>query len=472
MEEYKMTIGIECHVQLNTKTKLFSGVDNDATDKEPNSCVSPIDYALPGMLPVLNKAAVKKAVRAGLAMNCKINLTSRFDRKHYYYPDLPKGYQITQMYQPIIGAGAVHLPDGSTVKIEHAHLEEDAGKLTHFGSYSLVDLNRAGTPLIEIVSMPDIHSAAQARMYCEELHHLMIYAGVSNGDLYQGNMRFDVNISVSKTDELGTRAEIKNLNSFRSVEKAVEYEFARQTALLEKGEKVKQETRGWNDASGKTTPQRSKEEAQDYRYMPEPDVPPVVLTQEFVDKIEHEMPMMPDEYRTRFDSLNLDASEREAILNYPILAKRLTEVCEKNVALAPRVAHWFSGILMAEENVDKDYSLATAAELLELSEMVEKKELSSTAGKEIFLEMYDRKNTSKTPHQLAKEMNLLQENDEEALEKIINEVLAAPECAKAAEDVRNGEMKAIGFLVGQVMKKSKGKANPATVNELIKAKLS
>ena len=472
MEEYKMTIGIECHVQLNTKTKLFSGVDNDATDKEPNSCVSPIDYALPGMLPVLNKAAVEKAVRAGLAMNCKINLISRFDRKHYYYPDLPKGYQITQMYQPIIGAGAVHLPDGSTVKIEHAHLEEDAGKLTHFGSYSLVDLNRAGTPLIEIVSMPDIHSAAQARMYCEELHHLMIYAGVSNGDLYQGNMRFDVNISVSKTDELGTRAEIKNLNSFRSVEKAVEYEFARQTALLEKGEKVKQETRGWNDASGKTTPQRSKEEAQDYRYMPEPDVPPVALTQEFVDKIEHEMPMMPDEYRTRFDSLNLDASEREAILNYPILAKRLTEVCEKNVALAPRVAHWFSRILMAEENVDKDYSLATAAELLELSEMVEKKELSSTAGKEIFLEMYDRKNTSKTPHQLAKEMNLLQENDEEALGKIIDEVLAAPECAKAAEDVRNGEMKAIGFLVGQVMKKSKGKANPATVNELIKAKLS
>ena len=472
MEEYKMTIGIECHVQLNTKTKLFSGVDNDATDKEPNSCVSPIDYALPGMLPVLNKAAVEKAVRAGLAMNCKINLTSRFDRKHYYYPDLPKGYQITQMYQPIIGAGAVHLPDGSTVKIEHAHLEEDAGKLTHFGSYSLVDLNRAGTPLIEIVSMPDIHSAAQAHMYCEELHHLMIYAGVSNGDLYQGNMRFDVNISVSKTDELGTRAEIKNLNSFRSVEKAVEYEFARQTALLEKGEKVKQETRGWNDASGKTTPQRSKEEAQDYRYMPEPDVPPVVLTQEFVDKIEHEMPMMPDEYRTRFDSLNLDVSEREAILNYPILAKCLTEVCEKNVALAPRVAHWFSGILMAEENVDKDYGLATAAELLELSEMVEKKELSSTAGKEIFLEMYDRKNTSKTPHQLAKEMNLLQENDEEALGKIIDEVLAAPECAKAAEDVRNGEMKAIGFLVGQVMKKSKGKANPATVNELIKAKLS
>ena len=471
-EEYKITIGIECHVQLNTKTKLFSAVDNDAVDKEPNACVSPIDYALPGMLPVLNKVAVDKAIQAGLAMNCKINLTSRFDRKHYYYPDLPKGYQITQMYQPIIGAGVIHLPDGSDVHIEHAHLEEDAGKLTHFGSYSLVDLNRAGTPLIEIVSMPDIHSAAQARCYCEELHRLMVYAGVTNGDLYQGNMRFDVNISISKTDKLGTRAEIKNLNSFRSVERAVEYEFKRQKALLEKGERVVQETRGWNDTTGKTTSQRSKEEAQDYRYMPEPDVPPIVLKQSYVDKIEASMPMMPNDYRSIFGVLDLDTSEREAILNYPILAQRLAESCKKNVTLAPRIAHWFSGILLAEENADKNFALATADELTELSEMVEKKELSSTAGKEVFLEMYDKKNTSKTPHTLAKEMNLLQENDTDALSAIIDEVLAAPECAKAADDVRNGEMKAIGFLVGQVMKKSKGKANPAAVNELIKQKLS
>ncbi len=472
MSEYKITIGIECHVQLNTKTKLFSAVDNDAVDKEPNSCVSPIDYALPGMLPVLNKAAVEKAVKAGLAMNCKINLVSRFDRKHYYYPDLPKGYQISQMYQPIIGAGEIHLPDGSTVKIEHAHMEEDAGKLTHYGTYSLVDLNRAGTPLIEIVSMPDIHSAAQARLYCEELHRLMLYADVTNGDLYQGNMRFDVNISISDTDKLGTRAEIKNLNSFRSVERAVEYEYNRQKALLEKGEKVKQETRGWSDATGKTTSQRSKEEAQDYRYMPEPDVPPIVLEQSYVDKIAANMPMMPDEFRSKFGVLNLDASEQEAILNYPVLAQRLSEVCDKDIKLAPRVAHWFSSILLAEENLDKNFALATAAELVELSEMVEKKELSSTAGKEVFLELYDKKNTSKTPHTLAKEMNLLQENDEGALEAIIDEVLTAPECAKAAEDVRNGEIKAIGFLVGQVMKKSKGKANPATVNELIKKKLS
>ena len=472
MSEYKITIGIECHVQLNTKTKLFSGVDNDAVDKEPNSCVSPIDYALPGMLPVLNKAAVEKAVRAGLAMNCKINLLSRFDRKHYYYPDLPKGYQISQMYQPIIGAGVIHLPDGSDVHIEHAHLEEDAGKLSHFGSYSLVDLNRAGTPLIEIVSMPDIHSAAQARAYCEELHRLMMYADVTNGDLYQGNMRFDVNISISNTDKLGTRAEIKNLNSFRSVERAVEYEYKRQKALLEKGEKVVQETRGWNDATGKTTSQRSKEEAQDYRYMPEPDVPPIVLEQSYVDKVAAEMPLMPADYRGKFSVLNLDDSAVEAIINYTVLAKRLAEVCEKDVKLAPRVANWFASVLLAEENLDKDFSLATGAELAELSEMVEKKELSSTAAKEVLLEMYDHKNTSKTPHQLAKEMNLLQENDTDALSAIIDEVLAMPECAKAAEDVKNGEMKAIGFLVGQVMKKSQGKANPASVNELIRSKLS
>ncbi len=472
MEEYKTTIGIECHVQLNTKTKLFSAVDNDAVDKEPNACVSPIDYALPGMLPVLNKAAIEKCVRAGLAMNCKINLVSRFDRKHYYYPDLPKGYQITQMYQPIIGAGVIHLPDGSDVHIEHAHLEEDAGKLTHFSTYSLVDLNRAGTPLIEIVSMPDIHSAAQARAYCEELHRLMMYAGVTNGDLYQGNMRFDINVSVSKTDKLGTRTETKNLNSFRSIERAVEYEVKRQIDVLEKGGKVKQETRGWNDTTGKTTSQRSKEEAQDYRYMPEPDVPPVVLEQSYVDKVEASMPMMPNEYRSKFGLLNLDKSESEAILNYPVLAERLNEVCDKNISLAPRVAHWFSGVLLSEENQDKNFALATADELAELSEMVEKKELSSTGAKAVLMEMYDRKNTAKTPHTLAKEMNLLQENDEGALEAIIDEVLQAPECAKAADDVRNGEMKAIGFLVGQVMKKSKGKANPATVNELIKKKLS
>ena len=469
-----MTIGIECHVQLNTKTKLFSAVDNDAVDKEPNSCVSPIDYALPGMLPVLNKAAVEKAVRAGLAMNCQINLVSRFDRKHYCYPDLPKGYQISQMYQPIIGGGEITLADGSTVKIEHAHLEEDAAKLTHADSYSLVDLNRAGTPLIEIVSMPDIHSPSQARIYCEELHRLMLYADVTNGDLYQGNMRFDVNISVAEkgAKELGTRTEIKNLNSFKSVERVAEYEFERQTKLLENGEKVKQETRGWDDNNGKTMAQRNKEVAADYRYMPDPDIPPIVLDQSYIEAIKEEMQALPNDYRKKFAVLGLTDAEREAILNYPILARRLEGVTEKDAVLATRVAHWFSGILLAEDNLDKDFGLATVAELSELSSMVENKELSSTAGKEVFLALYDRKNTSKTPHALAKEMNLIQENDLDALGAIVDSVLGAPECQKAVNDVRNGEEKAIGFLVGQVMKKSAGKANPAVVNQLIKQKLS
>lgn len=469
-----MTIGIECHVQLNTKTKLFSAVDNDAVDKEPNSCVSPVDYALPGILPVLNKTAVEKAVRAGLAMNCQINLVSRFDRKHYCYPDLPKGYQISQMYQPIIGGGEITLADGSTVKIEHAHLEEDAAKLTHADSYSLVDLNRAGTPLIEIVSMPDIHSPSQARMYCEELHRLMLYADVTNGDLYQGNMRFDVNISVAEkgAKELGTRTEIKNLNSFKSVERVVEYEFERQTKLLENGEKVKQETRGWDDNNGKTMAQRNKEVAADYRYMPDPDIPPIVLDQSYIEAIKEEMQALPNDYRKKFAVLGLTDAEREAILNYPILARRLEGVTEKDAVLATRVAHWFSGILLAEDNLDKDFGLATVAELSELSSMVENKELSSTAGKEVFLALYDRKNTSKTPHALAKEMNLIQENDLDALGAIVDSVLGAPECQKAVNDVKNGEEKAIGFLVGQVMKKSAGKANPAVVNQLIKQKLS
>lgn len=472
--KYSMTIGIECHVQLNTKTKLFSGVDNDAVDKEPNSCVSPVDYALPGMLPVLNKVAVEKAVKAGLAMNSKINLTSRFDRKHYYYPDLPKGYQISQMYHPIIGEGFVELPNGTRIRIEHAHLEEDAGKLTHHGAYSLVDLNRAGTPLIEVVSMPDIHSPEEARMYCEELHRLMIYAGVTNGDLYQGNMRFDVNLSIAPdgSKKLGTRAEIKNLNSFRSIERAAQYEFQRQSELLDKGETIKQETRGWSDVTGKTTSQRSKEEAQDYRYMPEPDVPPIVLTQEFIDNIAKTAPKMPNDYRSDFAKIKLDEAEGEAILGFPILAERLSATISQAPNLAPRIAHWFSGLLLAEENINKDFSLATSKELIELSDMVEKNELSSTAGKDVFLALYSAKNTSKTPHQLAKEMNLLQENDTDALSVIIDEVLALPECTQAATDVRNGEMKAIGFLVGQVMKRSGGKANPASVNQLIKQKLS
>lgn len=468
--KYIPTIGIECHVQLCTKTKLFSEVDNDARGKEPNSCVSPVDYALPGMLPRLNGEAIRLAILAGRAMNCKINENSRFDRKHYFYPDSPKGYQITQYYAPIIGEGYVELPSGTKVKIEHAHLEGDAGKLTHFGSYSLVDLNRVDTPLIEIVSMPDIHSAKDAHDYCKELWRLMRYAGVTYGDLYNGNMRFDVNTSVAPegSKKLGTRTEVKNLNSFRSVERAVEYEIARQTKLLEAGEKVVQETLGWSDATGKTTGQRSKEEAKDYRYMPEPDLPPIHLTAEFIKEESAKLPLMPADYRAKFGSV-ITGDTLEVLLDYPELMQKLGEIDEKYVK---NVSNLFASVLLAEEK-SAEYlnDLPSAKQLNDLAEMNEKKELSSTAAKEVFLRLFDPQMRGKDTRAIAKELGVIQENDLSALEAIVDTVLAKPETKKAQDDFRAGEEKVIGFLVGQVMKESHGKANPSAVQEILRKKL-
>ncbi len=469
--KYIPTIGIECHVQLCTKTKLFSEVDNDARGKEPNSCVSPVDYALPGMLPRLNGEAIKFAIRAGRAMNCKINAYSRFDRKHYFYPDSPKGYQITQFYHPIIGEGYVELPSGTKVRIEHAHLEGDAGKLTHSDTYSLVDLNRVDTPLIEIVSMPDIHSAADARDYTKELWRLMTYAKVTFGDLYNGNMRFDVNVSLAEegATELGTRTETKNLNSFRSVERAIEFEIKRQTKLLEKGEKIRQETRGWNDATGESTPQRSKEEAKDYRYMPEPDLPPINLSQEFIDTESAKLPLMPADYRKKFAGL-IPTETIEVLLDYPVLVEKLAEVDEK---YTKRIANLFSSVLLAEENASLlNDDMPSKAQLEKLADMLDKNELSSTGGKEVFIKFFDKEMHFKDTETIAKELGVVQENDAGALEAIVDAVLAKPETQKAQEDYRNGEQKVIGFLVGQVMKESHGKANPSAVQEILKNKLS
>lgn len=469
--KYVPTIGIECHVQLKTKTKLFSEVDNDAREKEPNSCVSPVDYALPGMLPRLNGEAIRLAILAGRAMNCEINAASRFDRKHYFYPDSPKGYQITQFYHPIIGAGYVELPSGTKVRIEHAHLEGDAGKLTHFDTYSLVDLNRVDTPLIEIVSMPDIHSAHDVHDYCKELWRLMCYAGVTYGDLYNGNMRFDVNISLAPegSNELGTRAEIKNLNSFRSAERAAEYEIKRQTKLLEAGEKVKQETRGWSDATSKTTPQRSKEVAADYRYMPEPDIPPINLSAEFIAEESAKLPLMPADYRKKFNGM-IKGEIIEVLLDFPELMKKLSEVKEKH---AVTIANLFSSVLLAEEK-SAEYlnDLPAAKDLNELAEMNTTKELSSTATKEVFLRLFDPQMKGHGTKQIAKELGLIQENDLGALEAIVDTVLAKPETQKAQDDFRAGEEKVIGFLVGQVMKESHGKANPSSVQEILRKKLA
>lgn len=480
LDKYEMTIGIECHVQLATTTKLFSGADNDARDKEPNSAVNPIDFGLPGVLPVLNRRAIQLAVRAGKALNAKIAEVSRFDRKHYFYPDLPKGYQISQMYQPIILGGFVDAPlesgDSVRVRIHHAHLEEDAGKLTHHGTYSLVDLNRAGTPLIEIVSEPDIHSPAEAKAYATELHKLMTYAKVTLGDLYHGNMRFDVNISIAikGSSKLGTRAEIKNLNSFRSVERAAQYEFERQVDVLEKGEKVVQETRGWDDATGKTSSQRSKEDAQDYRYMPDPDIPPVVLTPEDVNEMQNDFPTMPGEYRERWKDLGLDNSVVNAVLANQPVASLIDEIIELHGPgdIARPVFHWFASIQSEDLNMEAiESGQVNSSRLSELSTMLSEGKLSSTGAKEVFLDLFSQEWFDKTPAQIAEAKNLIQVSDESAINDVVDEVLADPSSAKSIEDIKAGQDKAIGFLVGQVMKKSQGRANPALVQKTIRNKL-
>lgn len=473
--KYIPTIGIECHVQLKTKTKLFSGADNDARDAAPNTMVSPICFGLPGTLPVLNREAVQLAIRAGLALEAEIAERSYFERKHYFYPDLPKGYQITQLAHPTIGAGSVtiHLDDGSqkTVRIHHAHIEEDAGKLTHpsGADYSLVDLNRAGTPLIEIVSEPDMHSAAEAKAYAQELYLLMTYADVTYGDLYHGNMRFDVNVSVAPEGEpLGTRTETKNLNSFKAVERAVEFEVKRQTALLEKGERVVQETRGWNEDRQATFSQRSKEDAHDYRYFPDADIPPVVITSREVDAVRADMPRLPSAYRQDFAKLGLDSSVVSALLGVKRHADLVTEAyAQAGQGAATRIAHWLSSALgSADESVDT-VKLDTGR-LVDLANMVESAELSSTAAKEVLLAMVA---SEVAPRDIAEQKNLLQMSDESAIALIVDQVLDDPANASAVQDIKSGNEKVIGFLVGQIMKVSKGKANPGLAQKLIRERI-
>lgn len=482
-DRYRVTIGIECHVQLKTVSKLFSGADNDAREAAPNTLVNHIDFGLPGALPVLNAEAVRLAAKAAFALGTTPQHFSKFDRKHYFYPDLPMGYQITQFDEPIILGGEISITvDGQQkrIGITRAHLEADAGKSTHPAGkdYSLVDLNRAGTPLLEIVSEPDMHSAAEAKAYAKELYLRMRYADVSEANLYYGNMRFDVNVSVSTSDELGTRTETKNLNSFRSVEKAVDYEVIRQIELLEKGEAIVQETRGWDDAKQKTLSQRSKEDAHDYRYMPDPDLPPVVLEQSFIDEVAQSMPALPDDYRSMLSELGIDPKVIEDIIAVPETAQRVKRVYalvlssqgspEVAASHAKRVAFWLLQP-QSEDGTMTEVEQGTAEsdeQLVALSHMVEDNKLSSTAAKEVLAEM---QKTGEDPEKIAEAKNLLQVSDEGAIIAIVDQVLTDNQ--QAATDVKNGEMKAIGFLVGQVMKASQGKANPALAQQLIKKQL-
>lgn len=477
-QKYTPTIGIECHVQLKTATKLFAAVGNDARGAEPNTLVSHICFGLPGALPVLNKEAVRLAVRAAFALGSQPSKFSKFDRKHYFYPDLPKGYQISQYDEPIIVGGYIDVPvyDEATkelrtvrVNIVRAHLEEDAGKNIHpkGADYSLVDLNRAGTPLLEIVSEPDIHSAVEAKAYVRELYLRMKYADVSDCDLYLGHMRFDVNVSVSKDPKVfGIRTETKNLNSFRSVADAVEYEIDRQIELLERGEAVVQETRGWDEAKQKTTAQRGKEEAHDYRYMPDPDIPPIVLDDAYVDEIRGHMPKLPDDYRQSFAPMNLDWKVREDVLadqqTAAVVAEALTKTTPED---ARRIAFWLlrpgaeADEHVTERQVDLD-------ELLSLSKMVGAGKLSSSAAKQVLDELLAKGGKAGA---IAEKLNLLQVSDEGEIAKVVEKVIA--ENPKAVEDLKAGQERAIGFLVGQIMKLSQGKANPTMATTLIKQQL-
>lgn len=484
-DKYTATIGIECHVQLKSATKLFAAVGNDAREADPNTLISHICFGLPGALPVLNREAVHLGMRAAFALGTAPQKYSAFDRKHYFYPDLPLGYQITQFTNPIIRDGFVNIEvDGAEkrVGIHEAHLEADAGKSTHpdGADYSLIDLNRAGTPLLEIVSEPDMHSPAEAKAYVRELYLRMRYADVSDCNLFYGNMRFDVNVSVSSTDELGTRTETKNLNSFRSVEKAAEYEINRQIALLEEGETIVQETRGWNDAKQETFSQRSKENAHDYRYFPDPDLPPVELDDSQIEAVRGEMPVMPDEWRQRLSTLGLERQAMETLLESDIewpsvsfLALIEEVIDDKDFAKA--MANWFVNLevpLRRDESSNNNEQLTNQGRLAlyrTAYDLVKANKLSSTNAKTLITKVLTANEQIQDVEALAKQHNLIQESDEGAIAAVVAKVLA--ENAKAAEDIKNGEMKAIGFLVGQVMKHSQGRANPQMAQELIKKQL-
>jgi aspartyl-tRNA(Asn)/glutamyl-tRNA(Gln) amidotransferase subunit B len=487
--KYEAVIGIECHVQLKTKSKLFCACDNDSRDADPNTHVCPVCLGLPGTLPVLNKRAVELALQLGLVLNAKYtdNYHTKFDRKNYFYPDSPKGYQITQFDEPIIGPGYVEFPllEGGqprTVRIgiTRAHLEGDAGKLTHpeKSDYSLVDLNRAETPLVEIVSEPDMRSPQEAKGYAQELYNLVRYAGVSEANLYYGNMRFDVNVSVRPVGqaEFGTRTETKNLNSFKAIERAAEYEIRRQIALVENGDRVRQETRGWNDAKQQTYAMRSKEDADEYRYFPEPDLPPLVITAAMVDTARAELGLLPHDLRAELTAAKLPAAEAEVLVADPDAAKLWHAV----VTTAPEDARfaftWLIGDRVRLEEAHSQTLLdsgVTADGLAAVGALVRDGQLSSSNAKVLLERLWTSRAAADgrpaDPAELAKHHGLLQESDEGALAKIVDEVIA--EQAQAAADYKAGNQRAFGALVGAAMKKTQGKGNPPLITKLLKSRL-
>ncbi|MGE4134062.1 MAG: Asp-tRNA(Asn)/Glu-tRNA(Gln) amidotransferase subunit GatB [Bdellovibrionales bacterium] len=471
--DWEAVIGLEIHAQLQTNSKMFSP-DSAAFGGADNEHVHPVSLGMPGVLPTLNRRAVEFAIRTGLALNCRIREKSVFARKNYFYPDLPKGYQISQFDEPICEEGLVeYFLDGETrkVRIERAHLEEDAGKSQHSGDYTLINLNRAGVPLLEIVSGPDMRSPSEAAEYARTVRKILRYLEVCDGNLEEGSMRCDCNVSVRKkgADKLGTKVELKNINSFRFVEKAIEYEIQRQIETIESGEKIVQETRLYDSTKNRTYSMRSKEEAHDYRYFPDPDLLPVRLEKSLIEKIRGELPELPLARAGRFQAdFGLPAYDSFVLTAEKALADYFEQVADQSKN--PKAAsNWIMVELLRELNearVEVESSPISASSLAGLIRMIDSKEISGKMAKEVFAEMWK---TSKEPAEIVKSKGMTQISDSGALEKIVDTVMTAN--ASAVAEYRGGKQKLFGFFVGQVMKASKGQANPEMVNQILQTKL-
>ena len=472
--DWEVVIGLEVHAQVTSKSKLFSGASTKF-GAEPNTQVSLVDAAMPGMLPVINEKAVEQAVRTGLGLNAQINLKSIFDRKNYFYPDLPQGYQISQYLDPVVGKGEIEidLEDGSTrtIGITRLHLEQDAGKSIHDQNprKTLVDLNRSGVALMEIVSEPDIRSAEEAGAYVEKIRSILRYLGTCDGNMQEGSMRADVNVSVRKPgDDFGTRAEIKNVNSIRFIRQAIDYEVRRQIELIEDGGEVDQETRLFDPDRGETRSMRSKEEAHDYRYFPDPDLLPLEFEQSWVDAIRETLPELPDQKKHRFvDDYGLSVIDAGTLVAERKIAEFFEAVAEGRDAKV--AANWVMGELFGALNrTDTDIATSpvSAAQLGQLIDLIADGTVSNRLAKNVFEIMFE---TSDDPKKIVEQRGMKQVTDAGAIEAAVDEAIAAG--AAQVDQYKGGNEKVLGWFVGQVMKATQGKANPQAVNEMLRKKL-
>ena len=474
-EDYEVVIGLEVHAELSTKTKIFCSCPTSFGAK-PNTQTCPICMAMPGTLPVLNEKVVEYAVKAGLATNCEISMDSKNDRKNYFYPDLPKAYQISQYDKPLCEHGYVEIetPEGmKKIRLTRIHIEEDAGKLNHdeYGRGSLVDLNRAGVPLIEMVSEPDIRSAKEAESYLRKIKSILEYIEVSDCKMQEGSLRADVNVSIRKKGEtkFGTRTEMKNMNSFRSIVRAIEYEVERQIEVVEDGGKIEQETLRWDDVSGKTFSMRDKEDAQDYRYFPDPDLVAIRLSKEYIENIKNNLPELPESRKERYIT-GYQLSEREA--NLLTASKYLSDLFEEatNCCRNPKaVCNWIISDIskvLNEKELEPEHIPFTGQHLAELIALIEKGTISSTIAKKVLAELFEN---PKEPTKIIEEKGWIQISDEGAIKEVVLKVLE--ENPQSVADYKAGKEKALGFLVGQAMKQTKGKANPQMLNQMLKENL-